>query len=259
MKRLTELLLIAAITAMTGCVSIMTNNAGVSRTTVVHDTVWMAAMPADTLTYNLPCQVISIHPEKPGKALLFLWLHGGVRDRKIHSYFKHRNHWDNCAADDSIINYLRRHDIKAIALLPMCHKADSTQCVYWDACYDDVKHMIDNLVNKGLVDAQRIYVAGSSDGGRGTWDFVAQHPEVFAAAISMSCSEPQMTSVPTYFFNTADEDDCTLLVDKLRRNGANILDYRYCPHYRHGGDAALCTDELLSKYFSFTLSKQADK
>ena len=35
------------------------------------------------------------------EALLFLWLHGGVRDRKIHSYFKHRNHWDNCAADDN--------------------------------------------------------------------------------------------------------------------------------------------------------------
>lgn len=252
MKKLIPLTLIAAIMIMVGCVNIIKSgsNSGNALTAVVHDTVWVAAMPADTLTYNLPCQVISIHPEKPGKALLFLWLHGGVRDRKIHSYFKHPNHYDYCAADDSVIHYLRRHDIKAIALLPMCHKADSTQCVYWDACYDDVKHMIDNLVNKGLVDARRIYVAGSSDGGMGAWNYVAHHPEMFAAAISMSCSEPQMTSVPTYFYNTADEKDCTQQVADLKRKGANILDYRHCPQLRHGGDATLCTDELLTEFFS---------
>ena len=259
MKKLAGLLLIAAIAMMAGCVSITTHNDSLSRNAVIHDTIRVATLPADTLTYNLPCQVISIHPEKPGKALLFLWLHGGVRDRKIHSYFKHRNHWDNCAADDSIVHYLRRHGIKAIALLPMCHKADQTKCVRWIDCYDDVKHMIDNLVDKNMVDPKRIYVAGSSDGGRGTWDFVAQHPEVFAAAISMSCSEPQMTTVPTYFFNTSDEDDCTQLVARLKKEGANILDYQYCPQYQHGGDAALCTDELLSKFFSYKLSKQADK
>lgn len=218
----------------------------------IHDTVCVATLPADTFTYNLPCQVVSIHPEKDGKALLFLWLHGGVYDQKIHNYYTHTpsNHWDNCAADNHIINYLRSHDIKAIALLPMCHKADRPQCVTWRECYTDVKAMIDQCVKKGLVDPKRIYVAGSSDGGRGTWDFVAQHPEVWAAAIAMSCSEPQMTTVPTWFFNTRDESDCKQLVDNLKKRGSNIVKYEHFPQYPHGGDAAECTPELLDKFFS---------
>lgn len=220
---------------------------------VVHDTVWMPSLPTDTLTFNLPCQMVNIHPDKPGKAWLVLWLHGGVRDQKIHSYNTHRNHWDNCAADDSIIGYLRSHGIKAVALLPMCHKADVDHCIYWRDCYSDVKRMIDQLVDKGLVDPKRIYVAGSSDGGRGTWDYVAQNPDVFAAAISMSCSEPQMTTVPTYFFNTSSETDCTQLVAKLKQQGANIIRYEYCPQYSHGGDAALCTAEMLEEFFTHQL------
>ena len=82
-------------TMMTGCVSVTTYTNRASNVKVIHDTVMVATLPADTLTYNLPCQIISIHPEKEGKALLFLWLHGGVHDQKIHSYFKHLNHWDN--------------------------------------------------------------------------------------------------------------------------------------------------------------------
>ena len=253
MKRLTEILLTIALVAITGCASINNKHASLSRDMVVHDTVRVAVLPADTFTYNLPCQVISIHPELEGKALLFLWLHGGVQDQKIHNFFRHPNHYDNCAADDSIVHYLSRHGIKAIALLPMCHKADTAHCVRWIDCYDDIKHMIDNFVNKNLADPKRIYVAGSSDGGDGTWDFVAQHPDVFAAAISMSCSEPQMTKVPTYFFNTSSEVDCTQLVDRLKNDGANIIDYQYCQQYRHGGDAAMCTDKLLSEFFSHML------
>ena len=212
-------------------------------------------VPIDTFTYNLPCQVVNIHAEQPGKALLFVWLHGGVHDQKIHSFFTHPNHWDNCAADDSVIHYLSRHGIKAIALMPMCHRADRNNCLKWHECYDDVKVMIDDYVNKGLVDPQRIYLAGSSDGGRGTWDFVAEHPDVWAAAISMSCSEPRMTSVPTYFYNTADERECTNSVAMLREQGANILVYEYCGGFKHGGDAARCTDELLTDFFSHVKEK----
>lgn len=204
----------------------------------------------DTFTYNLPCRVIRINPQKEGKALLFLWLHGGVHDFKSHSYNKETNHWNNCAADDSIIHYLQSKNIKAIALLPMCHKADKNSCVAWSDCYDDVHQMIEEYVVNGLVDPERIYVAGASDGGRGTWDYVAEHPELFAAAISLSCSEPRVTRVPIYFFNTASETDCTQLVNKLKQQGSNILRYQYCPQFKHGGDAAMCDKELLDEFFS---------
>ena len=205
----------------------------------------------DTFTYNLPCQVININPQIEGKALLFLWLHGGVHDFESHSYYKHPNHWDNCAADDSIIHYLQANNIKAIALLPMCHKADKNSCVAWRDCYDDVHYMIEVYIGKELVDSERIYVAGASDGGRGTWDYVAEHPKLFAAAISLSCSEPRVTSVPTYFFNTSRETDCTQLVETLKQQGSNIIRYQYCPQFKHGEDAAMCDKELLDEFFSY--------
>lgn len=217
-----------------------------------------AAQPADnspvvnlpgTFTFNLPCQVKFINPEKPGKALLFLWLHGGVRDQKIHNFFKHPNHYDNCAADDSIVNYLEREGIKAVALLPMCHKADVKRCVTWDECYDDVSKMVNDFIVQGMVDGERVYLAGSSDGGRGVWDYASKHPDMFAAAISMSCSEPCEVSIPVYFYNTADETDCTDRVKQLKAQGATIIEYRYCPQYKHGGDAALCDKQLLDRFF----------
>lgn len=220
----------------------------------LHSPASTPSMPAGEFTYNLPCKVVSIHPEQPGRALLFLWLHGGVNDQPKHSFFTF-NHFDCCAADDSIISYLDRHHIKAIALMPICHKATSNQCVHWRDCYDDVKHMINDLVGKGMVDPERIYLAGSSDGGVGTWDY-AQHSDVFAAAISMSCSSPRHCEIPVFFYNTADERDCTADVEQLRREGANIVEYKYGAHYKHGDDAAECTDALLTRFFSYRRLQQ---
>ncbi|MBQ7690370.1 MAG: prolyl oligopeptidase family serine peptidase [Muribaculaceae bacterium] len=246
--------------AMLGCDSSNSNGASSSTdtdTVVVHDTVevrdtvhdTVTVLPAGTFTYNLPCQVVHIHPEKEGKALLFLWLHGGVTDRKFHSYSTHPNHWDYAHADDDIINYLRKTETKAIALLPMCHKADRLQCVRWQDCYADVKAMIDQYVKSGLVDPKRIYVAGSSDGGDGTWNYVSQHPQVWAAAIAMQCNGPQMTSVSTYFYNSRDEADCESQVNRLKQSGANIIDYEHHPELGHPDDI-YCTAARLAKFFS---------
>lgn len=70
----------------------------------VHDTI--SAMSNGEFVYNLPCKVVNIHQEQEGKSLLFIWLHGGVHDRKMHDLFE-MNHLDCCAADDSVLNYLR--------------------------------------------------------------------------------------------------------------------------------------------------------
>ncbi len=208
------------------------------------------AMPVGEYNYNLPCRIISIHPEQEGKAVLFLWLHGGVKVRNAHDLFM-ENHFDYCEADDIIVNYLRENNMKAIALLPICYKAVNPKCISWDECYDDVKHIIDDFVDKGLVDKRRIYLAGSSDGGNGAWDYAAGHPDVFAAVIAMSCTDLKETAIPVFFFNTSDEPDCTAEVEALTRKGCPIR-YRHCPEYSHGGDAAECTDELLRTYFGYS-------
>lgn len=212
-------------------------------------------LPEGEFVFNLPCKIVNIHPEKPGKALLFIWLHGGVKDRPKHNLFAF-NHLDCCDADDMIIRYLQANGIKAIALLPVCHQAVNEQCVTWSDCWNDVKRMIDDFVNHRLIDPARIYLAGSSDGGTGTWDYVEQHPDVFAAAIAMSCNRPRMTSTPTFFFNTADETDCSSQVAQLKRQGSNILTYRHCADAKHGDDARQCTDDLLARFFSFSSARK---
>ena len=111
--------------------------------------------------------------------------------------------------------------------------------------------MIDDYVDKGLVDPSRIYLAGSSDGGRGTWDYVENHADVFAAAIAMSCEGPRMTSVPTFFFNTNSEPDCQAESKELQARGSNIIEYKRHDG-RHGDDAALCDEALLTRFFGYS-------
>ena len=207
-------------------------------------------LPEGEFTYNLPCRVVHINADKPGKAIVWLWLHGGVRDYKKHDFFEF-NHLDCCDADEIILKYLKDNGIKAIALFPVCHKANNPEPVTWIDCYDDVKHIINDYVNKGLVDTKRIYVTGSSDGGRGTWDYAEHHPEMFAAAIAMSCSEPRKVDIPIYFFGTSDETDRSEEIARLIEQGVNVK-YKYCLEYKHGGDAAECTPELLQEFFSYT-------
>lgn len=208
-------------------------------------------LPEGEFIYNLPCKVININPDKPGKAILWLWLHGGVHDRPKHDIFMHPNHFDCCDADELIVQYLKESGTKAIALMPVCYKANLTNTIKWSDCYDDVKHIIDDYANKGLIDTKRIYVTGSSDGGRGAWDYAELHPETFAAAIAMSCAQPRKVYIPMYFFGTKDEKDCTEEVNKLIEQGVNVK-YKYCSEVEHGGDAAECTPELLKEFFSHT-------
>lgn len=208
-----------------------------------------------TFTYNLPCKVTNIHQEKPGKSILLLWLHGGVHDKTLHDLSKF-NHLDCCNADDSLLTYLEAKDMKAIVLMPVCHKAALDHSVDWKQCYDDVKAIMDDLIDKQLVDTNRIYLAGSSDGGTGTWDYAQDHGDTFAAALALSCEDPRVTRIPVYFFNTKSEPDCTTQADSVKKLGGNIR-YKYCPQYRHGRDDQEITTAFLDEYFSNTKQHQA--
>ncbi len=225
-------------------------NAKYVKIVYVHDTITKAMMPEGTFYYNLPCKVVNIHQEKEGKSLLFIWLHGGVHDRKMHNLFEF-NHLDCCAADDSVLNYLQEKNIKSIALFPICHKAQNANCVAWKDCYDDVMRMIKDLDYKGLIDPKRIYLAGSSDGGVGTWDFLQYSEHVFAAAMPMSCGNPRKATIPVYFFNTQAESDCTSQVEFLNQHGSTI-EYKHSPARWHGRDDIECTHAFLDKFFSNT-------
>ena len=45
--------------------------------------------------------------------------------------------------------------------------------------------LLDELRSELRIDARRVYVVGQSLGGYGTWDFIARHPDLFAAAVPL--------------------------------------------------------------------------
>ena len=66
----------------------------------------VTTLPEGEFTYNVPCRVVNINTEKPGKAIVLLWLHGGVHDYKKHDFFSF-NHLDCVDADERILEYLK--------------------------------------------------------------------------------------------------------------------------------------------------------
>lgn len=59
-----------------------------------------------------------------------------------------------------------------------------------------VMGILDALQKEFKIDAKRIYVTGQSMGGAGTWTIIAEHPDVFAAAIPI-CGWGEPPTAPT--------------------------------------------------------------
>ena len=58
----------------------------------------------------------------------------------------------------------------------------------WSKHFASLKNVIDFLVEKRQGDPTRIYVTGFSMGGRGTFEFISEYPDLFAAALPMGMS-----------------------------------------------------------------------
>ena len=250
MKKFVLFIFSISVIFITSCHNDKTSLANDAKDTIViHDTMMLNGV----FTYDLPCKIEYIHPEQKGKAVMVFWLHGGVMDRTGHSLLNewnnHIDKWRNTAYNN-ISAYLNTKGLKAIYIAPICHKAVNPNCVRWIDCAGEIKHIIDDYVNKGFVDPNRIYVAGTSDGGVGAWDMVEKHGDWFAAAIAMSCGRPRKTRVPVLFSSTSTEGDISSDVNSLVSQGCNIK-YEYYPMEKHGGDEKLtCDFDHLEKLFS---------
>lgn len=55
----------------------------------------------------------------------------------------------------------------------------------WSQHIENLKFVIDSLINKGNADPTRIYITGFSMGGAGTIEFLQRYPKYFAAALPM--------------------------------------------------------------------------
>lgn len=210
------------------------------------DTVYVEIpiLPSGDYTFNMPCQITSIHGEKEGKAWLVLWLHGGVALKDRIDFQRANLHHLNCSsADDSIMNYLKKNDIKSLVLKPMCVRRN------WADCDEDVINIVRGFVEKGIIDEQRIYVAGSSDGGVGSWHFASKYGDIFAAAISLSNASAKPATIPVYWQTTDGEGDRTAVANQLNADGGKVI-YQHNPGYWHAKDEWNMTMEYLGSVFS---------
>jgi predicted peptidase len=69
-----------------------------------------------------------------------------------------------------------------------------------------VLEILESVKTRYNIDAARIYVAGQSDGGYGTWNVITQRPDVFAAAIPLcGGGDPQsavrIAAMPLWVFH----------------------------------------------------------
>ncbi len=115
------------------------------------------------------------------------------------------------------------------------------------------------------IDSDRIYVAGLSMGGYGTWDLMSRHNDIFAAAVPIcGGGDPGQADIlkhtPLYIFH-GDVDDVVPvtgsrnMVNALEAAGSTTYEYTELIGWGHGvWNEAFKTEGLFTKLFSHKLS-----
>jgi acetyl esterase/lipase len=126
----------------------------------------------------------------------------------------------------------------------------------WDAPWNKriLAMLLDEAAAKYRVDADRVYLAGISMGGDGTYDLALAYPERFAAMIDVAGeSDPRdaarMKDIPTWVFHGLKDDVVPVaqsldMVHAIRAAGghAHLTLYPGVPH--NAWDLAFATDAL---------------
>jgi predicted peptidase len=112
-----------------------------------------------------------------------------------------------------------------IVVSPQC----PAEYLGWDT--DELKLLLDEIIETYPVDTNRIYITGLSMGGFGTWDMAIKYPEYFAAAIPVcgggnSLRVCRMKDVPVWAFHGQLDDIVPLskseeMIEKLQSCGGD--------------------------------------
>jgi poly(3-hydroxybutyrate) depolymerase len=146
--------------------------------------------------------------------------------------------------------------IEAGARLPFLVIAPQCPRQSWDAQVLDA--LLEEVLAKYRVDAERVYLTGVSMGGYGAWALAAAHPERFAA-IAPICGggDPawadRLRGVPTWAFHGADDtvvphEESRRMVAALERAGGDVRLTTY-PGIGHGAATPTYADRRLYDWF----------
>jgi predicted peptidase len=129
-------------------------------------------------------------------------------------------------------------------------------------------NLLDEIVSKYAVDAQRVYLTGLSMGGYGTWDLACQYPERFAA-IAPICGggrrfmAMRLKDVPVWAFHGAKDPVVPLreseeMVQAVKSIGGNAKLTVY-PDALHDSWTATYSNQELYDWFLSQRKANKDK
>jgi predicted peptidase len=113
----------------------------------------------------------------------------------------------------------------AFVLAPQSHSGS------WITDMPLVLELLDSVAKEFNIDAARVYVAGQSMGGNGTWHFITSRPDLFAAAIPL-CGWGDVTranriaQMPIWAFHGAADPTVPVaesrkMIEAVRKAGGN--------------------------------------
>lgn len=159
----------------------------------------------------------------------------------------------------AIINLLTKAETQekyaSIVVAPQCPEGDS-----WTTFDDDVKptmrlllvlDLLAELQKEWSIDAGRIYVAGQSMGGYGSWAIVAERPSMFAAAVPVCgggdpSKAAQFVQTPVWAFHG--ERDEAVEVEHSRKMIAAIRKAGGKPRYtEYKGEGHLIWNKVVGE------------
>jgi len=168
---------------------------------------------------SLPLQYDQIEDSWP----LIMFLHGaGERGNDLSLVKKH--------GIPRVVNEME--DFPFVTVSPQCPEND-----WWLNRLEDLKYLIDTIVEQYRIDESRIYLTGLSMGGFGTWHMAVEYPETFAA-IAPICGGGlgilgfperviEIKHIPVWVFhgekdNIVPVEESRVLVRELKSAGGNV-------------------------------------
>ncbi len=135
----------------------------------------------------LPYRKAVVTGSEEGKSMLVVYLHGGTskgsdNEKQIQE-----------AGVAEILSFLKGYKKNAMMLVPQCPSDKN----WLGDELGVVRALIKNYTDSGLADASRLFVMGGSMGGTGTWNMIANYPDVFAAAMPVAGNPTGLDAMKT--------------------------------------------------------------
>lgn len=124
---------------------------------------------------NVPYRKATV-PGLGDKASLVIYLHGGSSKGNDNETQMQE------PGINAISTWLAENNHKAIMLVPQC----PTNMSWLGTMQDSIVHLLQTFIDRGVADANRVYIFGGSMGGTGTWNMLSNHADFFAAAMPVA-------------------------------------------------------------------------